>query len=115
ERLNLLWGVSYANGPNASGGIQNTDANRTQVYGADLQLRLRDAASRAYTALQGEWALRRLRVPGGGYREGGAYLWLVRRFDAHWEAAIRGDLMALPSGRTFGRPTTPHDGHDHED
>lgn len=108
ERLNLLGGVSYANGPNATGGIGRTDEFRTQVYGADLQLRLRDPASRAYTALQGEWALRRATVPGGGYREGGAYLWLVRRFDAHWEAAIRGDLMGLPSGRTFGHPEATH-------
>lgn len=111
DRLNLFGGISYANGPNASGGIRHTDEFRTQVYGADLQLRLRDPASRAYTALQAEWALRRATVPGGGYREGGAYLWLIRRFDAHWEAAIRGDWMGLPVGRTFGHPGT-HDEHE---
>lgn len=111
ERFNVLGGLSYANGPNASGGLGDQGRERTQVLGADLQLRLRDAASRAYTALQGEWALRQADVPGGGFRQGGAYLWLVRRFDAHWEAAIRGDWMGLPSGARFGTPVLD----DHQD
>lgn len=111
ERLNLLGGISYADGPNASGGL-GADRPRTRILGADLQLRLRDAASRAYTSLQGEWALRHADVPGGGVRQGGAYLWLVRRFSAQWEAAIRGDWMGVPAGRTFGHPALDeHEGH----
>ena len=104
DRLTLLAGASYANGPNATGGLPETDRNRTQVWGADFAVRLRDAASRAYTALQAEWMTRRATVPGGGFLQGGAYLWLVRRFDARWEAAIRADLMGLPTGRAFGDP-----------
>ncbi len=110
ERLNLLGGVSYANGPNAEGPVEARP--RTQILGADLQLHLRDAASRAYTALQAEWIARRAALPGGGVREGGAYLWLVRRFDAQWEAAVRADWMGLPQGRTFGRPALDvHEDH----
>src|SRR5690606_33245395 len=92
DRLTLLLGASYANGPNASGGLEGARAHRTQIWGADFTLRLRDAASRAHTALQAEWMTRRAEVPGGGFLQGGAYVWLVRRFDARWEAAIRGDI-----------------------
>nr|PZM92850.1 MAG: hypothetical protein DIU72_04855 [Pseudomonadota bacterium] len=104
DRLTLLLGASYANGPNASGGLEGARAHRTQIWGADFTLRLRDAASRAHTALQAEWMTRRAEVPGGGFLQGGAYVWLVRRFDARWEAAIRGDILGLPSGRAFGDP-----------
>lgn len=103
ERLTLLAGASVANGPNVSGGIEATDRNRTDVIGADLYLHLRDPASRAHTALQAEWAHRRATVPGGRVQQGGAYLWVVRRFDAHWEAAIRGDYLGLPAS-SFGHP-----------
>ena len=111
DRLTLLGGASYANGPNGTGGISATDRNRTQIWGADLTIRLRDPASRAYTSLQGEWMTRRAAVPGGGFRQGGAYLWLVRRFDAHWEAAVRGDLMGLPTGSSFGEPFREEEEH----
>lgn len=104
DRFTVLAGVSAAQGPNTSGGPETTADHRTGLLGADLHLRLRDPSSRAYTALQAEWAFRRATVPGGRVEQGGAYLWLVRRFDAHWEAAIRGDLLGLPDGRSIGAP-----------
>lgn len=104
DRFTVVAGASVALGPNTSGGEEAPVHHRTDIYGADLYLRLRDPSSRAYTALQGEWALRRATAPGGRLEQGGAYVWLVRRFDAHWEAAIRGDLLALPRGRSVGAP-----------
>lgn len=104
ERLTLNFGVSIANGPNSTGGLEFTDKNRTDLFGADLYLRLRDPSSVAYTALQAEYLLRRATVPDGRLEQGGAYVWLVRRFDKHWEAAIRGDFLGLPKGKAHGTP-----------
>lgn len=104
DRLTMNLGVSAANGPNASGGPEVSGENRTDVFGADLYLHLRDRASRAYTALQAEWLYRRATVPGGRLEQGGAYAWLVRRFDARWEAAIRWDMLGGPTGRAIGTP-----------
>jgi len=102
DRLTLNAGASIANGPNATGGPLVTDANRTDVFGGDLYLRLRDRSSRAYTALQSEFLYRRATAPGGRVEQSGVYAWLVRRFDANWEAAVRGDF--LPEGREVGHP-----------
>ena len=105
ERLTLNLGASVANGPNATGGTLASDLNRTDVFGGDLYLKLRDPSSRAYTALQAEYLYRRATVPDGRLEQGGAYAWLVRRFDASWEAAIRGDLLGLPDGTIHGSPS----------
>jgi len=102
DRLTLNLGASFATGPNASGAPAIEDLHRTDVWGADLYLRLRDRSSRAYTALQSEFLYRRATAPGGTVEQSGVYAWLVRRFDEHWEAAVRGDI--LPSGRTIGTP-----------
>jgi len=104
EQLTFNLGVSAANGPNASGGAAVTDENRTDVFGADLYVHLRDPASIAYVALQAEWMLRRAAVPGGRLDQGGFYVWLVRRFDRRWEAAIRWDQLGLPGGSATGAP-----------
>lgn len=104
ERLTLNFGVSAANGPNTSGGLLVTGENRTDVFGADLYLRLRDPSSVAYTALQAEWLFRRATVPGGRLEQGGIYAWLVRRFDRNWEAALRYDALGLPGGSAHGTP-----------
>lgn len=104
DRLTLNVGLSVANGPNSSGGLEFTDKNRTDLFGADLYLRLRDPASVAYTALQAEYLFRRATVPGGRLEQGGGYAWLVRRFDKHWEAAIRADFLGLPAGTAHGHP-----------
>lgn len=102
ERLTLNLGLSAANGPNAAGGFLVTDENRTDLFGADLYLRLRDASSVAWTALQAEAIFRRATVPGGRLEQGGVYAWLSRRFDRHWEAAFRWDLLA--GGEAIGDP-----------
>ena len=102
ERLTLNLGLSAANGPNGTGGFLVTDENRTDLFGADLYLRLRDASSVAYTALQAEVLYRRATAPGGRVGQAGAYAWLVRRFDPAWEAAIRWDM--LEGGEAFGDP-----------
>lgn len=109
DRLTLNFGLSAANGPNSSGGFQVTRQNRTDLYGADLYVKLRDESSVAYTALQAEYIYRRATVPNGSEEQGGAYAWLVRRFDKHWEAAIRGDLLGLPAGNAAGDPTLAGD------
>ncbi len=103
-RLSVNLGASVANGPNSSGGLLVTDRNRTDVLGGDLYLRLRDQSSRAFTALQTEYLYRRSTTPGGRLEQGGAYAWLVRRFDAEWEAAFRYDFLGLPDGRAVGDP-----------
>ncbi|HWV37515.1 MAG TPA: hypothetical protein VN033_03455 [Vulgatibacter sp.] len=102
DRLTLNVGASVASGPNATSDPIDEGAHRTDVYGGDLYLRLRDRSSRAFTALQSEFMYRRASAPGGRVEQSGVYAWLVRRFDAHWEAAVRGDL--LPDGSEAGRP-----------
>ncbi|WP_373044538.1 zinc-regulated TonB-dependent outer membrane receptor [Vulgatibacter sp.] len=104
ERITLNLGLSAANGPNAAGGFLVTDENRTDVFGADLYLRFRDRSSVAYTALQSEYLYRRATVPDGRLEQGGLYAWVVRRFDRHWEAAIRYDLLGLPDGTAIDEP-----------
>lgn len=105
DRLTLNLGVSAANGPNASGGFLVTGENRTDVFGGDLYLKLRDESSQAFTALQSEYLYRRATVPGGRLGQGGMYAWIVRRFSAQWEAAVRYDLLGLPEGGSAGSPT----------
>lgn len=109
ERLTLNLGTSAANGPNASGGLLVTAENRTDVLGADLYLHLRDPASIAYTAMQAEWLFRRATVPGGRLEQGGLYVWLVRRFDRHLEAALRYDRLGPPDGKAHGAPAVSND------
>ncbi|AKU91483.1 hypothetical protein [Vulgatibacter incomptus] len=104
DDLTLVAGASAANGPNSTGGPLVTDKNRTDIWGGDLYLRLRDRSSRAYTALQAEYLYRRATAPDGRVEQGGAYAWLVRRFDAEWEAAVRYDFLGLPGGRELGSP-----------
>lgn len=102
ERLTFLFGASIASGPNASGGFGGLDRERTHIFGGDLTIHLRDAASRAYTTLQAEYMHRRASLPEGRTVQGGAYVWLVRRFDARWEAAVRADILGLPGGKAYG-------------
>lgn len=103
ERLTLNLGVSAATGPNASRASLAGD-DRTAVFGGDLYLKLRDESSQAFTALQSEYLYRRATVPGGTLEQGGAYAWIVRRFSAQWEAAVRYDALGLPAGSAQGAP-----------
>ncbi len=52
-------GLSGAFGPNPTG-----RSNRTEVYGADLSLKVPIARGRVVVALLSEWAVRRRQVPG---------------------------------------------------
>lgn len=97
DRLTLNLGSSFATGPNTNQTPLEHRRYRTTIWGADLYLKLRDRSSRAYTALQAEYLYRRAAAPGGSFEQGGAYAWLVRRFNPRWEGAIRADLLGSPA------------------
>lgn len=82
----LLWGLSGAFGPNASG-----DANRTAVYGTDLFVKYRPItwASYASVSWQTEVLHRRRELPNAVLWDVGGYSQLAARFARRWSTAAR--------------------------
>ena len=82
----LLWGLSGAGGPNATG-----DGNRSEIYGTDLYLKYRPITRGGATtvALQTEWFYRRRQVPDDVLQDLNGYLYLVWKFALRWGAAVR--------------------------
>ena len=82
----LLWGLSWAAGPNASG-----RANRSEVYGTDLYLKWRPISSGAQqvVSLQGELMHRRRQVPEDVLADWSSFEQLFWRFSKRWGVAAR--------------------------
>jgi hypothetical protein len=95
--LYLQWGLSAAQGGNASGGSVATAENRTWLFGTDLFFKWRSLTSMRSLNVQAEWITRRISFPGGDLLEGGAYLQVDWRFDRNWAMALRSDVFGLPS------------------
>ena len=111
DTWSVKWGLSYAQGPNITGGLEHTAHDRTQIFGSDLYLKWRDLQSHRYVALQSEFLLRRADVEGGRVTEGGLYAHLDARLSQNWQLATRFDWLGLPSkvsgAPDFGVTTAP--------
>lgn len=84
--VSLLWGISTQLGPNASG-----RRNRTDIYGSDLLLRIRnrDSQQRRTFSLQLEGLSRARQQPDELLRDHGTYVDAVYRWSPRWEAGAR--------------------------
>lgn len=94
----LMWGLSVATGPNATG-----HDNRSDIYGTDLYLKYRPItrASDTIVALQAEWFYRRRQIPHDLLSDHGGYAYLFWRFRKRWGTALRYEL---------GTPATNQEG-----
>jgi hypothetical protein len=87
DDLSLLWGLSAATGPNATG-----FGARTDVYGTDLFFKWRPlsgAQQNQALSLQAEALLRRRQVPGNVLVDAGGYAQAVYRFLLQWGLGAR--------------------------
>jgi hypothetical protein len=93
DDLSLLWGLSGAFGPNATG-----FGNRTDIFGTDLYVKYRPAGSARFTtvALQAEWYYRRRQVPEDVLQDTGGYASLAWRFAQRWAIAGRYEQGSAP-------------------
>ena len=93
--LSLLWGFSWASGPNGSG-----RSNRSEVYGTDVYLKLRPISRGSYTtvSLQGELLYRRRQVPEDVLSDWSAFSQLFWRFSRRWGLAARHEWGAPALG-----------------
>ncbi len=89
DDLSLMWGLSAATGPNATG-----YRNRTDVYGTDVYLRYRPITQSSPTliTLQVEAFYRRRQVPGDLLTDFNAYAQAAWRFSQRWATALRYEL-----------------------
>jgi hypothetical protein len=96
DELSLVFGGSYAVGPNRTGTL--ADARRTKILGGDIYLKLRDPGSMAYFFLQAEF-MRRLYddltsgmlTDDGYYVEGG---WKLPEPMGRWLVGFRYDHVS---------------------
>lgn len=90
EDWSLAWGMSTAHGPNSSG-----RANRTDLFGTDFYLKYRPlepGAEHAMTVTL-EAINRRRQLPGTVLVDTGGYIATLWRFDRHWDAGLRADIV----------------------
>lgn len=82
----LLWGLSGAFGPNASG-----RDNRTEVFGTDLYLKYRPITRTSATSVgwQTEFLYRRRQVPEDVLWDASGYSQVAVRFARRWGSALR--------------------------
>lgn len=101
--LSLLWGLSWAGGPNPTG-----RGNRTELYGTDLYLRFRPTTRPSNTTLTltSEWILRRRQVPDDVLVDWSGWTQLFWRFNQRWAVAGRWE---------YGSPARGLDGQVAED
>ena len=94
----LLFGLSSAFGPNATG-----RANRSEIYGTDLYLKYRPITRQSTTSVgwQTEVFYRRRQVPGDVLHDLSLYSQVAWRFARRWATALRYE---------FGSPETSVDG-----
>ncbi|MDY7224837.1 zinc-regulated TonB-dependent outer membrane receptor [Hyalangium rubrum] len=107
DDLSLLWGLSAATGPNASG-----YRNRSDVYGTDLYLKYRptSAADANVVSLQAELLYRRRQVPDDLLSDWGGYAQVLWRFSRRWATSGRyefGTAARDQDGRLAEDPLDP--------
>lgn len=93
DDLSLMWGLSWASGPNPTG------RNRTELYGTDLYLKYRPITRGSFTqlSLHAEWIARRYQVPDDVLTDGTGFVSGAWRFSRRWGVAGRYE---------YGSPTT---------
>ena len=93
EDLSLMWGLSWASGPNPTG------RNRTELYGTDLYLKYRPITQASFTelSLHTEWIGRRYQVPDDVLTDVTGFVQGTWRFSRRWGVAGRYE---------YGTPTT---------
>lgn len=91
----LMWGLSAATGPNATG-----RDNRTNIYGTDIFLKYRPISYGSYIilSLDVEWLLRRRQVPLDVFSDHGLYAYLFFRFARRWAVAARYEYVSGVEG-----------------
>ncbi len=102
----LMWGLSYAGGPNSSG-----HDNRSEVYGTDLYLKYRPITTGSHTivTLQAEWLYRRRQVPGDVLSDQNGYAYLSWRFAQRWATAARWEYGSAAHDRSGDVAADPLD------
>lgn len=100
----LLWGLSGAFGPNASG-----NDNRSEVYATDLYLKYRPlgAAHSTLVTLQAEWLYRRRQVPEAVLADVSGYTQALYRFARRWSAAVRHEYGSAARDGAVSDPLDP--------
>lgn len=103
----MLWGLSFASGPNATG-----RDNRTEVYGADLFVKYRPVQQGSYQAvsLHAEWMHRRRQVPDDVLADHSGFAQLSWRLAQRWGVAGRYELGTAArdlSGELIADPLDP--------
>ena len=104
--LSLMWGLSWAGGPNPTG-----RANRTDVFGTDLYLRYRPVRGPTHTAvtLHSEWFHRRRQVPGDVLLDLNGFTQATWRFAPRWSVGARHELGTAPRDLAGDRVLDPLD------
>jgi hypothetical protein len=107
DDLSLLWGLSSAAGPNATG-----YRNYTNVFGTDLYLKYRPTtvASDTILSLQAELLYRRRQVPDDLLSDYNGYAQVLWRFSKRWATAARyefGTAARDQDGRIANDPLDP--------
>jgi hypothetical protein len=96
--LSLLFGLSWAGGPNDSG-----RGNRSEIWGADLYLKFRPITSASYRQLSllSEWFHRRSQAPDQLYVDLSGYTQLAAQLNRRWGVSARHE---------YGSPSLDVDG-----
>ena len=107
DDVSLLWGLSAATGPNATG-----YRNHTSIYGTDVYLKFRPitSASSQQVTLQAEVLYRRRQVPEDVLSDWGGYAQTVWRFSNRWATGVRyefGTAAKTLEGRVATDPLDP--------
>ncbi|MBN1204805.1 MAG: zinc-regulated TonB-dependent outer membrane receptor [Myxococcaceae bacterium] len=107
DDLSLLWGLSSATGPNASG-----HRNYTNVFGTDVYLKYRPTTMASYSviSLQAELLYRRRQIPDDVLSDYNGYAQVLWRFAKRWSTAARyefGTAARDQDGRVADDPLDP--------
>ncbi|NBD10896.1 zinc-regulated TonB-dependent outer membrane receptor [Corallococcus sp. Z5C101001] len=107
DDLSLLWGLSAAAGPNATG-----YRNHTSLYGTDVYVKFRPITEQSAQQLvfQAEVIYRRRQVPEDVLSDWGGYAQTVWRFSNRWATGVRyefGTPAKTQEGRVANDPLDP--------
>ncbi|MBA2661356.1 MAG: zinc-regulated TonB-dependent outer membrane receptor [Bradymonadaceae bacterium] len=91
SHIDLLWGLSAANGANSSG-----RANRTDIFGTDLLLKwhLEGGGGHREIGWQSELLVRRRQVPADVLQDFGGYSELYWHWSPEWQIATRYEFVS---------------------
>lgn len=106
--VSLMWGLSWASGPNPTG-----RDNRTELYGTDLYLKIRPVShgrGKSKFTLHSEWIYRRYQVPGDVLWDINGFAQVVGHFTPNLAAGFRYEYGTPSYGLgkvQVADPTTP--------